>query len=140
MYVCMYAPPHTTCMPSPPPPSSQLVVMTPKSLLRHADARSPISDMTEGEWSCDCQVTYIHSTCVPVNLTEIFLSHTHIGTSFQRVYVDRECGEGVKVRRVIFCTGKIYYELRKEREALGMTDTVALIRIEQVVCVCTRAS
>jgi len=27
---------------------SQLVIMTPKSLLRHADAKSPISDMVEG--------------------------------------------------------------------------------------------
>ena len=62
--------------------------------------------------------------CDPTPLTS--------GTSFQRVYVDKECGEGVKVQRVLFCTGKIYYDLYKERERLGLTNKVAIIRIEQV--------
>ena len=59
-----------------------------------------------------------------------------VGTSFQRVYVDRECGEGVKVQRVLFCTGKIHYELYKERQRLGLTNKVAIIRIEQVEYLC----
>ena len=36
-----------------------------------------------------------------------------------------------KVRRVIFCSGKIYYELLEEREKKGITD-VAICRIEQI--------
>ena len=36
------------------------------------------------------------------------------------------------VRRVVFCTGKIYYELDKERAELGTKDQVAIVRIEQL--------
>lgn len=35
------------------------------------------------------------------------------------------------VRRVLFCCGKLYYELLEERERLGITDT-AIVRIEQL--------
>ena len=59
-------------------------------------------------------------------------SHTHTGTSFQRVYGDSECVSGDSVQRVVFCSGKIYYELLKERRTENLTDKVALVRIEQV--------
>lgn len=36
------------------------------------------------------------------------------------------------VKRQIFCTGKIYYELIKERASRGLDSTVALTRIEQL--------
>ncbi|XP_064395206.1 2-oxoglutarate dehydrogenase complex component E1-like isoform X3 [Halichondria panicea] len=103
-----------------------LVVMTPKSLLRHADARSPISDMTEGTMHVLHVILYMFRLTQPTALT------TSGCTSFQRVYVDRECGEGVKVQHVLFCTGKIHYELYKERQRLGLTNKVAIIRIEQI--------
>ena len=38
--------------------------------------------------------------------------------------------EGVK--RVVFCTGKVYYELTRERKNRGMEATVAITRVEQV--------
>lgn len=44
--------------------------------------------------------------------------------------------EGVK--RLIFCTGKVYYELTKERKTRGQEETVAIARMEQVTCVLLR--
>lgn len=38
----------------------------------------------------------------------------------------------LKVKRVIFCTGKVYYELIRERKTRGVEDAVAVVRIEQV--------
>uniref|UniRef100_A0A8C9W2Q4 2-oxoglutarate dehydrogenase complex component E1 n=1 Tax=Scleropages formosus TaxID=113540 RepID=A0A8C9W2Q4_SCLFO len=37
-----------------------------------------------------------------------------------------------EVKRVIFCTGKVYYDLTRERKARGMEDTVAITRVEQL--------
>lgn len=34
--------------------------------------------------------------------------------------------------RVVFCSGKIYYELVKERERQGLDNKVAILRVEQV--------
>ena len=53
------------------------------------------------------------------------------GTRFQRVIPDEVSGDNVA--RVVFCTGKLYYELVKERESLGREDAVAICRIEQVI-------
>lgn len=36
------------------------------------------------------------------------------------------------VRRLLFCTGKVYYDLTRERKARGMAEQVAITRIEQV--------
>ena len=52
------------------------------------------------------------------------------GTSFQRLIGDRSVGD--KVKKVLFCSGKIYYELVQERKAQEMEDTVAIVRTEQV--------
>ncbi len=38
-----------------------------------------------------------------------------------------------KVRKLIFCTGKVYYDLLKERSAKEKNDTIAITRIEQVL-------
>lgn len=74
-----------------------LVVFTPKSLLRHTDAVSEMSDFSEGE--------------------------------FQEVIDDQINPE--KVRRVVLCSGKFYYELLEERKK-NDRDDVALVRIEQL--------
>jgi 2-oxoglutarate dehydrogenase complex dehydrogenase (E1) component-like enzyme len=42
------------------------------------------------------------------------------------------------VEKVLFCSGKIYYELVNERKSRGMEDTVAIVRTEQV-CSNTRS-
>lgn len=36
------------------------------------------------------------------------------------------------VKRLLFCTGKVYYDLTRERKARGMAEQVAITRIEQV--------
>lgn len=36
------------------------------------------------------------------------------------------------VKRHVFCTGKVYYELEKERAARGQEAEVAITRIEQI--------
>lgn len=37
------------------------------------------------------------------------------------------------VQRIIFCTGKVYYDLSRQRKNMGMEATVAIVRIEQVI-------
>ncbi|HXJ41814.1 MAG TPA: hypothetical protein VNH18_21230, partial [Bryobacteraceae bacterium] len=73
-----------------------LVVMTPKSLLRHAKSVSPLEDLSRG--------------------------------SFKLVLADQECHTA---RRVLLCSGKIYFELNEERARLKR-DEVAIIRLEQL--------
>ncbi|WP_426010929.1 2-oxoglutarate dehydrogenase E1 component [Caulobacter sp. DWR2-3-1b2] len=86
-----------------------LIVMTPKSLLRHKKAVSNLADMTEG-------------------------------SSFHRVMIDgAEAGcdvGGIKLKsddqinRVIFCSGKVYYDLIDARAKSGRDD-VYIVRLEQ---------
>ena len=79
-----------------------LVVVTPKSLLRHPEVVSPWSDF----------------------------SHAR----FQAVLPDHEPPEVVDpkgVRRIILCTGKVFYDLKQARTNLGATHT-AIIRLEQL--------
>jgi len=80
-----------------------LVVMSPKSLLRHPEAVSTLEELALG--------------------------------SFQRVLGDPLFTSGeadpAGVRRVLLCTGKIYYELKHERESAGRRD-VAIVRVEQL--------
>ena len=55
-------------------------------------------------------------------------------TKFKRVIGEESAiikSSPEKVRRLIFCSGKIYYELVEEREKRGITD-VAIVRIEQI--------
>ena len=75
-----------------------LVVMSPKSLLRHPRVKSTMEDLADG--------------------------------SFQHIIPDNEVAAD-KVTKVVFCSGKLYYELLEEREAQD-ADHVALIRIEQL--------
>ena len=79
-----------------------LIVMTPKSLLRHKDATSSLEDLTKGTF-------------------QTVIGESHIGDEI----------EPKKVTRVIACAGKVYYDLlaaRRERKV----DNVALLRVEQL--------
>ena len=51
--------------------------------------------------------------------------------SFQTVIPDSRDLKGDKVKRVIACSGKVYYDLAKKREEKG-ADDVAIIRVEQL--------
>lgn len=80
-----------------------LVMMTPKSLLRHKMAVSSLEDFS-GD------------------------------SSFHRVLwdTDRETlVDPSKMKRAIFCSGKVYYDLLAERRERGIKD-VAIIRLEQI--------
>ena len=76
-----------------------LIVMSPKSLLRHLEVISSLDDLSHGGW--------------------------------QKIIPDSHLGEGREVNKVMLCSGKIYYELDKEREARGATD-VAILRVEEL--------
>lgn len=76
-----------------------LIVMTPKSLLRHPLAVSPLSALTDGD--------------------------------FFPVLADDALTDGAAVRRVIVCSGKIYYDLLEQRQRQDNRQ-VALIRLEQL--------
>jgi len=78
-----------------------LVIMTPKSLLRHKLAVSSLADMAEG--SHFSFVLHELDTLVPDD----------------------------QVRRVVVCSGKVYYDLLTERRDKGVKD-VAIIRLEQI--------
>ena len=79
-----------------------LIIMTPKSLLRNKDATSPLSEFTKGSFQ----------TVIPENKEEIIK-------------------RADKVRRIITCSGKVYYDLVKKREEKGIDDT-AILRVEQL--------
>lgn len=80
-----------------------LIVFTPKALLRLPECQSSFDEM------------------VP-------------GTSFVRAYV--ETGPASQnpddVKKVIFCSGKVYYDLERQRKELGLQEKIAIVRIEQV--------
>jgi 2-oxoglutarate dehydrogenase E1 component len=78
-----------------------LIIATPKSLLRHKLAVSTLADMAQDR-------TF----------------HRLLPESGQLV-------ADAKVRRVVLCSGKVYYDLLEEREKRGLKD-VALIRVEQL--------
>jgi 2-oxoglutarate dehydrogenase E1 component len=86
-----------------------LILMTPKSLLRHKKAVSSLADLAEG-------------------------------SSFHRVlWDDAERNSGLtsvklkpddEIRRVVLCSGKVYYDLLDDREKKGVDD-VYIMRLEQ---------
>ncbi|XP_030235239.1 2-oxoglutarate dehydrogenase-like, mitochondrial [Gadus morhua] len=80
-----------------------LIVFTPKSLLRLPDARSSFDELSKG-------------------------------TRFKRLIPNEgpASENPQQVKRVIFCTGKVYYELARERKVLNLEGEVALIRLEQI--------
>lgn len=53
------------------------------------------------------------------------------GTRFRRLIPETRIAASAGVRRLIFCTGKIYYELVKARDDAGVDD-IAIARVEQI--------
>ncbi|XP_030752283.1 2-oxoglutarate dehydrogenase, mitochondrial isoform X2 [Sitophilus oryzae] len=80
-----------------------LVIMTPKSLLRHPEARSSFDDMVEG-------------------------------TEFRRIIPEEgpasQNPDGVK--KLLFCSGKVYFDLVKATRDLGLENKIAVSRVEQL--------
>jgi len=76
-----------------------LIVMTPKSLLRHKLAVSSLDELASGQ--------------------------------FQTVIGDQRIKKDGKVKRVVLCSGKVYYDLYEEAEKQNI-DNVALVRVEQL--------
>jgi 2-oxoglutarate dehydrogenase E1 component len=85
-----------------------LILMTPKSLLRHKRCTSSLSDISEG--------TYFH---------RVLQDDAQLGRDVVKLVKDD------KIRRVVICTGKVYYDLLEEREKRGIDD-VYLLRVEQL--------
>jgi 2-oxoglutarate dehydrogenase E1 component len=79
-----------------------LIILTPKSLLRAKDAASPLSEFTKGSFQ----------TVIPENKEDVVK-------------------KADKVRRVVACSGKVYYDLVKKREEKG-ADDVVILRVEQL--------
>ena len=82
-----------------------LIIATPKSLLRHKRCVSTLSEM-------------------------------EIGTTFHRVLWDdrhssKELDKDENIRRVVLCSGKVYYDLAEERDKRGLKD-IFIMRVEQL--------
>jgi 2-oxoglutarate dehydrogenase E1 component len=76
-----------------------LIIISPKSLLRHKESISSLEELAEGE--------------------------------YRAVISDQEIENTAKVKRVVFCSGKVYFELAAARREKGLND-VALVRLEQL--------
>ncbi|RDJ22464.1 2-oxoglutarate dehydrogenase E1 component [Bosea caraganae] len=85
-----------------------LILMTPKSLLRHKRCVSDLSDLAEGS-------TF----------------HRVLHDDAQRGVSSTKLVKDSKIRRVVLCTGKVYFDLLEEREKRGIDD-VYLMRVEQL--------
>jgi 2-oxoglutarate dehydrogenase E1 component len=75
-----------------------LIVMTPKSLLRHPLSVSTLEDLTKGR--------------------------------FQPL-IDDPVADPAKIKRVVFCSGKVYFDLLQARDKQGL-ESVAIVRLEQL--------
>ncbi len=76
-----------------------LVVMSPKSLLRHKETVSSLEELAEG--------------------------------SFKVVIDETDDIDKSKARKLVVCSGKVYYDLRSERRTRGLND-IAIVRLEQL--------
>jgi len=84
-----------------------LILMTPKSLLRHKLAVSRAADFTTGS-----------------SFHRVLRDDAQYGLSDTKLVADK------KIRRVVMCSGKVYYDLLEERDKRGIDD-IYLLRIEQ---------
>jgi 2-oxoglutarate dehydrogenase E1 component len=85
-----------------------LILMTPKSLLRHKRCVSDLAELAAG--------TSFH---------RILKDDAELGRAPVKLKPD------AKIRRVILCSGKVYYDLLEDREARGIDD-IYLLRVEQL--------
>ncbi len=76
-----------------------LIVMTPKSLLRHKMATSPLEDLSTGR--------------------------------FHEVIPDTRATDRKKVKRIVLCAGKVFYDLEMVAEDQNIQNT-AIVRVEQL--------
>jgi 2-oxoglutarate dehydrogenase E1 component len=76
-----------------------LIVMTPKSMLRHKLSTSTREELSDG--------------------------------AFQEMIPDTSAKDAKKVKRVILCSGRVYYDLFEEAEKRAL-DNVAIVRVEQL--------
>ncbi len=85
---------------------------------------------------------YVHCTWATIIMFVLAVWHgmawltvfTFLGTSFCRLIPDNGIeGNGNAIKRNIFCSGKIYYELVKRRKSNGLDSNVAITRVEQVM-------
>ncbi|WP_407157542.1 2-oxoglutarate dehydrogenase E1 component [Bradyrhizobium sp. STM 3557] len=86
-----------------------LILMTPKSLLRHKRAVSRLEELAKG--TTFHRILYDDAQMQPDDKT--------------RLVPDDQ------IRRIVLCSGKVYYDLYEEREKRGLND-VYLMRIEQL--------
>ncbi|MBR9862807.1 MAG: 2-oxoglutarate dehydrogenase E1 component [Rhodobacteraceae bacterium] len=84
-----------------------LILMTPKSLLRHKLAVSTLEDMAEGS-----------------SFHRVLWDDAQYGNS------DTKLVDDAKIKRVVLCSGKVYYDLLEERDKRGIDD-IYLLRLEQ---------
>ena len=84
-----------------------LILMTPKSLLRHKLAVSKAEDFTTGS-----------------SFHRVLWDNAEDSTSAHKLKPD------AKIKRVVMCSGKVYYDLLEERNARGLDD-IYLMRFEQ---------
>ncbi len=85
-----------------------LILMTPKSLLRHKRAVSTLAEFDTG--------SYFHRV---------------LRDDAERLKETSSLVRDDKIRRVVLCSGKVYYDLFEEREKRGIDD-VYLLRVEQL--------
>ena len=84
-----------------------MIIMSPKSLLRHPLAVASLDELADGAFQ-------------PVLMDPGFVS-------------DGEHSAKIgSVKRVVFCTGKVYYDLVQARHEMGADDKIAIVRIEQL--------
>jgi 2-oxoglutarate dehydrogenase E1 component len=86
-----------------------LILMTPKSLLRHKRAVSTLAEMS-GE-SAFHRLLWDDAQLLPDQPIKLV--------------------KDSKIRRVVLCSGKVYYDLYEEREKRGIND-IYLLRVEQL--------
>ena len=84
-----------------------LIMMTPKSLLRHKLCVSDAEDFTTGS-----------------------SFHRVLWDDAQKGHSDTELVADNKIKRVVMCSGKVYFDLLEERDKRGLND-VYLMRLEQ---------
>jgi len=84
-----------------------LIMMTPKSLLRNKMAVSTLDEMSEGS-----------------SFHRVLWDDAQYGNS------DTKLANDDKIKRVVICSGKVYYDLLEERDKRGITD-IYLLRLEQ---------